>query len=280
MAFKILFVFMIGFVSSARAATPVPMAFVTIPPGTFFMGSLASEASRSNNEGPLHQVTLTQPFEMQTSHVTQFQWAQLMGTNPSVIQKVFYCKTEWMTLNGIKLCPNNPVDSVSWFDAQLFIDKLNAVKDGFHYRLPTEAEFEYAARAGSQTAYYFGDDPNQLRNNGWYYGNSIIQIATNPPRYAATTHRVGSKPANAFGLYDMSGNLWHWVQDYYANYSSSNAATNPSGPSSGSDRSTRGGSYLENASGCRSASRINDAFGGQEAWLDTGFRVVRNPVTE
>ncbi len=187
--------------------------FVLIPAGTFTMGSPSNEPGRYSDETQ-HQVTLTQPFYMQTTEVTQAQWETLMGSNPS-------------RFSG---CPTCPVEQVSWNDIQEFITKLNARGEG-KYSLPTEAQWEYAARAGSTTAFYNGGitetgggyDPN-LDVIGWYYYNSNSK-----------THPVGQKAPNAWGLYDMSGNVYEWCSDWYGTYPST-AVTDPTGPSSGSSR--------------------------------------------
>jgi formylglycine-generating enzyme required for sulfatase activity len=134
--------------------------------------------------------------------------------------------------------PDLPVETVSWDDARAFIAKLNAKNDGYRYRLPTEAEWEYAARAGT-TGPYAGN----LDAMAWYDKNSSNK-----------THLVATKAANAWGLYDMHGNVWEWVQDWYGDYSTS-AVTDPVGPSSGSDRVLRGGSWYYKSRGCRSADR-------------------------
>jgi formylglycine-generating enzyme required for sulfatase activity len=197
------------------------MTFVKIPAGTFMMGSPDSEPGRNLDEGPQHQVTISKAFELQTTEVTQSQWQAVMGSNPSYFKG-----------------PDLPVEQVSWDDAQAFIAKLNAKNDGYRYRLPTEAEWEYAARAGT-TGPYAGD----LGAMAWYAPNS-----------GGTTHPVGTKTPNAWGLYDMHGNVMEWVQDWYDGYSSS-AVTDPVGPSSGSARVLRGGGWAYESQNCRSADR-------------------------
>jgi formylglycine-generating enzyme required for sulfatase activity len=235
--------------------------FAKISAGTFQMGSSGSETNRSDDE-VLHSVTISHDFEMEVTDVTQLQWFLVMGYNPSYFKSQNYCQSDYININGTDLCPNNPVEQVSWDDTQSFIAKLNQGNDGYTYRLPTEAEWEYAARAGTQTAYYFGDDPAQLDANGWYTNNSGSQ-----------THAVGGKTANAFGLYDMAGNVWEWAQDYYGPYSNSRV-TDPTGASSGSTRVVRGGGwYGYGAQDCRSAVRGYVGAGGRRYVL--GFRLVR-----
>lgn len=234
--------------------------FVRIPHGTFNMGSPESESGRYKDE-TLHSVTISRDFEMGATDVTQLQWFLVMGYNPSYHKSQQYCKDDYIEINGTAICPNNPVEQVSWDDAQSFIQKLNAGNDGYAYRLPTEAEWEYAARAGSQAAYSFGDDVGRLRDYAWYSDNNDNQ-----------SHAVGCRNANAFGLYDMYGNVWQWVQDFYDYYPNS-SVTDPSGASSGSERAGRGCGFFLSARHCRSASR---SYGVVNARYDTvGFRLVR-----
>ncbi len=220
---------------SAPFANSLGMSFVPVQPGTFTMGSPSSEGGRWDDETQ-HTVTLTKGFCMQTTEVTQGQWRAVMGSNPS-----------YFTGCG----DNCPVESVSWYDVQDFISRLNEKGEGT-YRLPSEAEWEYAARAGSTTAFANGgisvtdwscnNDPN-LSAMGWYCGNS-----------GNTTHSVAQKKANSWGLYDMHGNVWEWCQDWYGDYPVG-AVTDPSGPGTGSYRVVRGGGWDCYAYFCRSALR-------------------------
>jgi formylglycine-generating enzyme required for sulfatase activity len=203
------------------------MKFVLIPAGTFMMGSPSNEPGRSDSETQ-HQVTISRPFYLQTTEVTQRQWRQTMGNNPSYF----------------KNCGDDcPVENVSWNDVQEFIGKLNNMERTDKYRLPTEAEWEYAARAETMTRFYSGDNDDDLSRVGWYGENSGME-----------THPVGKKRPNAWGLYDMHGNVWEWVQDWKGGYPSG-SVTDPEGPSLGSYRVVRGGSWEVNAWGCRSANR-------------------------
>lgn len=225
------------------------MKFIKINPGTFSMGSPASESGRDGDETQ-HQVTLTQAYYLQSTEVTQWQWEAVMGDNPSHFNK-----------NN----PNLPVDRVSWEDVQSFITKLNALKEGT-YRLPTEAEWEYAARAGSKTAYACGDSESCLANMGWYGENSNRE-----------TQPVGQKQANAWGLYDMHGNVWEWVNDWYLeDYYERSPARDPQGPSAGSNRVARGGGWDAYASYARSAYRDGGSSDNRYTG-DIGFRLVRRP---
>ena len=232
------------------------MTFNKISAGRFMMGSPDSEAGRYDDEGPQHQVTISKGFEMQTTEVTQSLWVSVMGANPSRFQKSENCPGEFKTTNNIPMCPNNPVEQVIWDEAQAFISKLNAKADGHTYRLPTEAEWEYAARAGT-TGAYAGD----LDAMAWYDINSGYM-----------SHPVAKKQANAWGLFDMHGNVWEWTADWYAAYSASQV-TDPVGPSSGSVRVLRGGGWHDTAQDCRSANRSNGAPDGRDS--DLGFRLLR-----
>jgi formylglycine-generating enzyme required for sulfatase activity/GH43 family beta-xylosidase len=230
------------------------MYFVRIPAGTFTMGSPSDELGRFNHEGPQHQVTLTQSFYMQSTEVTQAQWEAVMGSNPSYF----------------KDCGTCPVEQVSWDDVQEFIGKMNQRGEGT-YSLPTEAQWEYAARAGSTTAFYNGGitvtdnsyDPN-LDKIGWYGYNSSDK-----------THPVAQKTPNAWGLYDMSGNVYEWCQDWYGSYPSG-AVTDPTGPSSGSEKVSRGGHWVNGAVRCRSAFRESSYHPAYGNWV-TGCRLLRQP---
>ncbi|KPA13283.1 secreted protein containing Sulphatase-modifying factor domain protein [Candidatus Magnetomorum sp. HK-1] len=234
------------------------MTFVYIPPGTFMMGSPTDELGRGGNETQ-HQVTLTKGYFMQTTEVTQGQWKAVMGSNPSYFQN----------------CGDNcPVEEVYWYKVQDFIESLNQKEGTSKYRLPTEAEWEYAARAGSSTAFangaiterYCDYDPN-LDAMGWYCGNSNDK-----------THPVAQKLSNAWGLYDMHGNVWEWCQDWYNSYPE-NSVTDPTGPSLGSYRVLRGGSWGDSAHYCRSAKRDSDSPGDRLSYCGgfLGLRLSRTP---
>ena len=230
--------------------------FNLIPAGTFSMGSPSGAVGGHYQERPQHQVTLTQPFYMQNTEVTQEQWEAVMGSNPSYFSG----------------CPACPVEQVSWDDVQVFLGYMNARGEGT-YDLPTEAQWEYAARAGSTTAFYNGGitemgtgyDPN-LDAIGWYAYNS-----------GSETHPVAQKTPNAWGLYDMSGNVWEWCQDWYSNsYYESSPSTDPTGPSSGSyHRVVRGGSCISYTQYCRSAYRAGRKPNDWTSYL--GFRLVLSP---
>jgi len=244
------------------------MTFNLIPAGTFMMGSPEDELGRYIHETQ-HRVTLTSSFYMQTTEVTQVQWEAVMGSNLSYFSE----------------CGGNcPVNQVSWYDVQDFITALNSRGEGT-YRLPTEAEWEYAARAGSTTAFANGDitvtdcglDPN-LDAMGWYCGNSAVTYdgcfdsSFRGGPSCAGTHPVAQKLPNAWGLYDMHGNVWEWVQDWYGYYPTT-AVTDPTGPETGSHRVFRGGSWGNDAQCCRSACRDLGTPGNRCG--SPGFRLLR-----
>jgi formylglycine-generating enzyme required for sulfatase activity len=183
----------------------IGMAFVWIPAGTFIMGSPDSDPDARGNEKPAHRVTISKPFYIGKYPVTQAQWEAVMGENPS----------------RFKGDLNRPVEQVSWDDVQAFIRKINERESTFPCRLPTEAEWEYACRAGTTARYSFGDDERQLGDYAWYDENA-----------GGKTHPVGQRKPNAWGLYDMHGNVWEWMQDRYGDYPSG-AVTDPAGPDPG-----------------------------------------------
>jgi formylglycine-generating enzyme required for sulfatase activity len=208
----------------------IGMEFVLIQAGSFTMGADKNFETADDDETPQHEVTINEPFYLGKYEVTQEQWVKIMGENPSKFK-----------------ARNNPVEEISWADTQIFINKLNEKEGTDKYRLPTEAEWEYAARAGTNTIYSFGDDPRQLEEYAWYKDNAD-----------GATHPVGQLRPNAWGLYDMHGNVWEWVQDWYQdNYYSSSPAADPPGPSSGSSLVLRGGSWNLGPWISRSANRYD-----------------------
>jgi RNA polymerase sigma factor (sigma-70 family) len=212
----------------------IGMKFVWIPPGTFMMGSPQEEKERSDDETQ-HKVTLTRGFYMGVYTVTQEQWQQVMGNNPS------YFRGE----------ANLPVEQVSWNDCQEFIKKLRE-KDKKQYRLPTEAEWEYACRAGTTTPFHFGDTISTEQAH--YYGEAVYGNGKKGVCRNKTTP-VGTFPANAWGLHDMHGNVWQWCQDGYGEYPR-NDVLDPKGPEKDGIRVLRGGPWLYNPVECRSAHRF------------------------
>jgi formylglycine-generating enzyme required for sulfatase activity len=225
----------------------VTMKMVLIPAGKFTMGSPDGEKDRLGNEGPQREVKITKPFYLGVTEVTQTQYEAVMGKNPSRFKG-----------------PLNPVDSVSWDDAVDFCKTLSG-KTGKNVRLPTEAEWEYACRAGTKTRFTFGDDDANLRDYAWYNANS-----------ASKTHPVGQMKPNGWGLYDMLGNVWEWCEDWYAESYTNRRNVDPTGPDSGSFRVLRGGSWYNVLATCRSAFRLRD--NPVNRGDSSGFRVAVGAV--
>lgn len=222
----------------------VGMKLVLIKAGTFMMGSPSNEKDRNNDELQ-HRATLTKDFYLQTTEVTQAQYEEIMGGNPSKFKG-----------------RNLPVEEVPWYEAVKFCKRLSE-KEGKEYRLPTEAEWEYACRAGSQTRYAYGNDAGMLEEYAWYHENSD-----------GKTHPVGSKRPNTWGLYDMPGNVWEWCSDKYTEYRNTEV-TDPTGPENGGIEVLRGGSWLSGYGNLRSASRNRS---GPNYWgYNGGFRCARTP---
>jgi formylglycine-generating enzyme required for sulfatase activity len=221
----------------------VKLEMVLIPAGKFMMGSPASEVGRKDNETQ-HEVTLTKPFYMGKYEVTQEQWQAVMGNNPSQIK-------------GARL----PVTNVSWNDCQDFIKKLNAKTNG-GYRLPTEAEWEYACRAGTTTAYSYGDN---ITKSDVSFGKDSTMV-------------VGSYKNNFFGLYDMHGNVLEFCQDWFEPYPVG-SETDPQGPPMGQAKVVRGGSYHKNTNPLftRSAMRFGAGRSPSNSDIDLGFRLAKTP---
>jgi formylglycine-generating enzyme required for sulfatase activity len=230
------------------------MEFVLIKPGKFLIGSPEDEPGRYTGERP-HRVNLTKPFYLQATEVTQGQWQALMGNNPA----------------SHKGCGNNcPIEQVSWDDVQRFIQKLNQKEGTDKYRLPTEAEWEYACRAGSTSAFpngpitmlQCGVDAN-LDAIGWYCGNSKDAIKP-----------VAGKKPNAWGLYDMLGNVQEWCQDWFGPYPD-DEVVDPKGPKKGSYRVMRGGVWYSPARDVRCASRFGSPPHYRFRYI--GFRLCMTP---
>ncbi len=222
------------------------MEFIPIPAGAFPMGLTESEIGRDVGEGPVHIVTIKNPFYLGKYQVTQTQWEKVMGSHPS------YFKGD-----------GRPVESVSWDDVQEFIKKFNEMVGTDKYRLPSESEWEYACRAGTTTKYSFGDDESILGDYAWYDENS-----------GGETHPVGQKGVNPWGLYDMHGNVWEWVQDtYHKNYEGAPSDGGAWEDRNSSSRVLRGGGRVGSARSCRSTFRGRDAHGGRDSGV--GFRLLR-----
>jgi formylglycine-generating enzyme required for sulfatase activity len=240
----------------------IGIKLVRIEPGEFMMGSPDSDPYRMSDEMPQHRVQISKAFSLGIHEVTQDQYRAVMGDNPS----------------RFKGSDDLPVENVSWLDAVLFCNKLSeqekrtpfyringtevTIAGGNGYRLPTEAEWEYACRAESKTLYPFGDEAGKLGDHAWYNSNS-----------GSETHAVGQKQANAWGLYDMLGNVWEWCADWYdAKYYGSSPSADPTGPPEASYRVVRGGGRDSDPGGCRPAYRSRYAPEYQS--LNLGFRVA------
>lgn len=226
---------------------PIGMKLVPIPAGTFQMGSPEAEDGRKPGEVQ-HSVTISDSFYMGVYEVTQSQYEQIMGTNPSG-----------------NVGADLPVDHVTWFDAVAFCGALTTMDPKFTYRLPTEAEWEYACRAGSTTRYYWGDDPKIEGIDAYAYYKENAD---------GKTHPVGGKRPNPWGLFDMNGNVWEWCLDWMGPYPDGDA-TDPRGPDAGEQKVCRGGCWAYDATRCRSAER-NEAP-ADSVHPNLGIRVVATP---
>jgi len=239
------------------------MEFVLIPSGEFMMGSgmipgdVADKYGNTKTtlyerEHPQHSVEITRSFYFAKYEVTQAHWQAVMETQP------------WSGQHWVREHPRHPAVQISWEDCQEFASRLNHMVGRAGFRLPTEAEWEYACRAGSTSEFCFGDDPTKLREYAWYEDNA----ENVGERYA---HPVGLKRANAWGLYDMHGNVWKWCQDWYGAYPN-RPGIDPTGPQSGTMRVYRGGSLFQGAVCCRSALRLRNS--PRHRMANLGFRPV------
>ncbi len=222
----------------------IGMEFVLIPAGTFQMGCSSWGEDCTDNEKPRHEVEISRPFYLGKYEVTQAQWEAVMGNNLSRYKGAKY-----------------PVENVSWEDVKEFIGKLNEREGHNRYRLPTEAEWEYAARAKSTTAYCFGNDKDQLKDYACYGRKD-------------GTCPVGKGKPNDWGLHDMHGNVWEWVEDWDGAYGDG-FERDPEGPRAGEYRVRRGGSWLSGAGRCRSAGRGDGTPGRRD--FSCGFRLALSP---
>ena len=234
----------------------IGMKLVLIPKGTFMMGSPESEQGRKQDETQ-HEVTISKDYYLGVYEVTQAQYEKVMGKNRSHFQGAIVGNEN----------ADLPVENVSWHDAVEFCKKLSDLpeekKAGRVYRLPTEAQWEYACRAGSKTAYSFDDEEGLLPEHGWFKRNSSNR-----------THTVGLLEPNAWGLYDMHGNVWEWCSDLYGDYPKG-ALSDPTGPKEGSFRVYRGGGWYFGAAFCRSAIRFRNDPSIRN--VDLGFRLALSP---
>ena len=226
----------------------IGMTFVLMPAGEFDMGSPLNEEGRNDDEGPIHHVKFSKAFYMSETEVTQNEWGQFMYLGD---------------LTDIPGWPSLPVSKGSWNDVQEFIKMLNEKEKTQKYRLPSEAEWEYAARAGTTTRYSFGDDESKLGVHAWYIENSDEKA-----------HNVAAKKPNPWGLYDMHGNVYEMVQDIYQTDYSGAPADGSSWEKNGSNRVVRGGSWSGNSFLCRSA--LRKKIPPDTPYTNVGFRLVRD----
>ena len=238
----------------------IGMELIEIPAGKFTMGSPAGESGRVEEREAQVSVTLTKPFGLGKTEVTQGQWKSVMGTEP------------WTGQKNVQADTDCPATYVEWDEAIEFCQKLTAIerksgklKADEEYRLPTEAQWEYACRAGTATTYSFGNDESTFGEYAWFNGNAFH--AGEP--YA---HKVGLKKPNPWGLYDMHGNVWKWCSDWYD--AKVSGGTDPFGPEEGSLRVLRGGSWWSRPVNCGSASR--NGISPSDRGSDMGFRVARS----
>jgi formylglycine-generating enzyme required for sulfatase activity len=254
------------------------MKLVLIPPGEFMMGSpqeevdlLLKEATEKNcdqwykdqlpGEGPQHRVRITKPFYLGVTEVTQEEYQRVVGINPSEFSATGKEKDKVVGQDTMRF----PVEMVSWDESKVFCEKLTAMSQEQTarrvYGLPTEAQWEYACRAGTTTKWFCGGDEQRLKEYGWFQESS-----------GGKTHPVGQLKANAWGLYDMHGNVWEWCQDWYeGDYYAKSPTDDPMGPLRGSGRVDRGGSWNHRPRCCRSANRYYS--GHITRGPDLGFRV-------
>lgn len=239
------------------AANSVGMKLVSIPAGGFTMGSPATEKGRGTDEAQ-QRVSITRPFLIGRTVVTKGQWKAVMKTEP------------WKGQRCVVDGDDAPAVYVDWHDAVAFCRKLTVqeraggwLEKGEHYRLPTEAEWEYACRAGTKTAWSFGADPRKLDDHAWYYGNT-------GDRKEAYAHLVGRKKPNPWGLCDMHGNVYEWCSDWYK--SALGGGDDPQGPSTGTTKVLRGGGWGYDPARCRSADRNKNDPSFTD--FSGGFRVV------
>lgn len=227
--------------------------FQWCPPGSFSMGSPDGELGHQENESPVHVVTLTEGFWLSKYEVNQWVWEYVLGDDPDLHY------------------PDYPMVSRTWEEVRAFINTLNTKSSHVTYRLPTEAEWEYACRAGSTTRFYWGNDPSETKidDHAWYEEN--VDLNT----YPVGINPVGQKKPNAWGLHDMSGNVAELCRDWFSNYSTG-LVIDPTGSSTGEAHVTRGGSWINPAAECRSARRTKQVPHGRSGHV--GFRLVRTEL--
>jgi formylglycine-generating enzyme required for sulfatase activity len=248
--------------AAATSRNSIGMQMVALPAGTFLMGAPADAAWATQAEKAQHEVRLTKPFALSSNEVTQEQWTRVMGSDPNELERS-NSFGEGPEIAERLSGADHPA-TVSWEDAQAFIRRLNQREGGELYRLPTEAEWEYAARAGTTSKYSFGDDDADLDAHAWFGGD----FAT------GSHHPVAQKEPNGWGLYDVHGNVWEWTQDRFSpNGYSAQPQTDPTGPASATQRTVRGGSWHATADGWSSTFR--KGYDPDYRGISIGFRVAR-----
>ncbi len=285
-------IFIVSGVQAKEYTNSIGMKFVNIPAGSFYMGSCKMSGAQKkenekrkfmglppkkaacpsgagadndafDNETPQHLVKISKSFQLGKYEVTLGQFKKFIAG----AERGDLLTDDFMQYNSHG--NNAAVCHVSWNDAQAFVRWLNKKEGGNHYRLPTEAEWEYAVRAGTKTRYFWGNSAGSAGSYAWYYKNAGDVGA----KYA---HAVGQKKPNPWGLYDMAGNVWEWCQDWYGeNYYGNSPSVNPGGPSSGRNRVNRGGGWFLNARNLRSANR--DDYSPGDRYYNIGFRLMRMP---
>ncbi|MFQ5731103.1 MAG: formylglycine-generating enzyme family protein [Planctomycetaceae bacterium] len=239
-------------------ANSVGIVLVPIPAGVFQMGSPTpknNKPGRFQSELPRHRVTISNPFYIGACEVTQSQFEAVVGERP------------WEGKPLVKEGPDYAATYISWKKAVEFCRRLSKL-EGKTYRLPTEAEWEYACRGRTKSNWSFGNDGEQLGEYGWFDANAYKA----KQQYA---HAIGQKQPNPWGLYDMHGNVWEWCSDWYGRYAKTKAATDPTGPKNGRVRVWRGGGFADPAVNTRSATRLSFGRVGYRPEFAAGFRVVR-----
>lgn len=252
--------FMAVLFSNKPVDNTVGMKFMKIPKASFLMGSPENEEGRYPTRETQHWVTITRDFYIQTTEVTQKQWTAIMGTKP------------WEGKPNVKTGDNFPAVYVSWEDCQGFIKKLNEKEKTGRYRLPTEAEWELACRAGSKGPYGYGGTALDLDKYAWFNDNTV---KLDPKENYA--REIAMKKSNKNGLYDMHGNVWEWCEDWYADDLGKDDVKDPKGPAEGKGKVFKGGGYVFSARDCRSANRYFNMHVFRDFVL--GFRVAMSEET-
>lgn len=234
--------------------------FIKVTAGKFMMGSPSKERYRKTDEN-IAEVTISNEYMFQTKEVTQLHWFIVTGKNPAHYRLQKYCPDTFVKINSIDLCPYLPIENVKWWEVKSFIQKLGKIKKDETYRLPSEAEWEFATRMGRSTPFVFGDNYSVLKEYSWYQTNS-----------KGRTHRIGTKKPSNNGLFDIHGNVSEWVQNWYSK--KNRAGDNPFGPLIGLGKVFKGGSFNSWARSCRLANKDSEFF--FKAKKDIGFRLVKS----